>query len=235
MRYLMSATLVLVMVLAQTKATFADDAIRDYFVFLTTGKSTQGIAKEVIAEKQKAHLDNFGKQAKLGALTAAGPCADPAKTIRGIVVINADSIKDAESKFESDPYVTEGFMKVELQQYKPTAGKLQLVTEVISMEESVIVVFTRSNKWPSDKKNDASVMEDVAKFSKEQFASGKLGFGAQFTDVTNNSSARAAVMIFRGKDLAAVKAVLDEFSLVRDGVVSYQAFPQYMAKGAIAD
>ncbi len=51
-------------------ATAADD-VQDYFVFLTTGKSTQGISTEIIQQKQASHIENFGRLAKLGSLTAA--------------------------------------------------------------------------------------------------------------------------------------------------------------------
>ena len=129
---------------------FAGEVERDYFVFLTTGKTTQGVAPEEIQKKQAAHLDNFGRLAKLGSLTAAGPCSDPDKVTRGIVVINADSIAEAEAMFAPDPYVSEGFMKAELNGYKTIAGKLQLVTEVTSMEQSVLVILTQGDKWSAE-------------------------------------------------------------------------------------
>ena len=134
-----------------TKISVGGDVERDYFVFLTTGKTTQGVAPEEIQKKQAAHIDNFGRLAKLGSLTAAGPCSDPDKVTRGIVVINADSIADAEAMFGPDPYVSEGFMKAELNGYRTVAGKLQLVTEVISMEQSVLVILTQGEKWSTEK------------------------------------------------------------------------------------
>lgn len=77
-----------------------------------------GVASEDIQKKQAAHLENFGRLAKLGSLTTAGPCSDPDKATRGIVVINADSIADAENLFGPDLYVSEGYMKAELHEYK---------------------------------------------------------------------------------------------------------------------
>ncbi len=225
------ATLIFVS-LAPLQIASAIDENRDYFVFLTTGKSTQGIAAEVVQQKQNAHVENFGRLAKLGSLTAAGPCADPDKKTRGIVVIHAVSIADAESKFTPDPYVSEGFMKAELHEYQTVAGKLHLLTEVISMEESVIAIASRGPKW-TDKSQDATVASAYALFAKKQFDEGKLGFAAQFPGIANNDSGRVAVMIFRGKDVASVKKSLEANELVRDGLVVIQAFPQYLAKGAI--
>ncbi len=232
MRFYPTLSTLIVIALSQLQVVSAIDEKRDYFVFLTTGKSTQGIGAEVVQQKQAAHLENFGRLAKLGSLTTAGPCADPDKKIRGIVVIHADSIADAESKFVSDPYVSEGFMKAELHEYQTVAGKLHLVSEVLSMEESVIAIASRGPKW-TDQSQDAMVASAYALFAKRQFDEGKLGFAAQFHGKANNESGRVAVMIFRGKDMASVKKTLEANELVSDELVTIQAFSQYLAKGAI--
>jgi len=207
--------------------------VRDYFVFLTTGKTTQGIATEMIQQKQASHIENFGRLAKLGSLTVAGPCADPAKTTRGIVVLHADSIADAESKFGPDPYVSEGFMKAELHPFEVIAGKLHLVTEVTAMEESVIVILScKRNERQANEKTIASKLSILAK---KQFEDGNLAFAATFQPQSNNDSNRIAVMIFRGKELASVKRTLEANELIQDELVTFQAFPQYLAKGALGE
>ena len=232
MRYCRIIATLIIVAYAQFQSASAVEDNRDYFVFLTTGKSTQGIAADIVQQKQAAHIENFGRLAKLGSLTVAGPCSDPNKKTRGIVVISADSIADAESKFEPDPYVSEGFMKAELHQYETIAGKLLLVTEVKSMEESVIAIISRGPKW-TEKSQDASIASKYALFAKNQFDEGKLGFAAQFSSKSNNESGRVAVMIYRGNDVEAVKKTLDANELVHDEQVRFQAFPQYLAKGAI--
>ena len=40
-------------------------------------------------------------------------------------------------------------------------------------------------------------------------------------------------MLFRGKEIEPVKAILESQSLVHEGVVRFKAFPQFMAKGAL--
>ena len=232
MPYFQTIAAMIVVALAPMHIAFAGDENRDYFVFLTTGKSTEGISPEVVKQKQAAHLENFGRLAKIDSLTIAGPCADPNKKTRGIVVVHADSIADAESKFLPDPYVSEGFMKAELHQFKTIVGKLRLITEDFTMEESVIAIVSRGPKW-TEKSQDQSVASSYAAFAKKQFDEGKLGFAAQFPGKSNNESGRVAVMIFRGKDLASVTKTLEEHELVRDKMVTFQAFPQYMAKGAV--
>lgn len=124
-------------------------------------------------------------------------------------------------------------MKSELHQYETIAGKLQLVLEVTSMEESIIVVLNRGSKWSTEQLSPFK--SSWTAFAKERHASKALGFAALFTDRSNSDSKRLGVMIFRGKELTAVKSILESHELVRNEIVDFQAFPQYLAKGAIAD
>jgi uncharacterized protein YciI len=204
----------------------------DYFVFLTSGKSSEGIAKEIIQQKQVAHIDNFKRLAKLGMLFAAGPCADPAKHTRGIVVIKADSLDDAISKFGPDPYVTEGFLNAELNPYKVLAGKLQLVLEDVPLEESTIVILSQGSGWEDT--NAEQSIDAIKQFVSAQHAAGKLGFAALFHGKTNDQAKRVAMMFFRGKVVPDVSATLESSAFVANKSIRFEAFPQYMAQGTIA-
>jgi uncharacterized protein YciI len=204
---------------------------KDYFVFLTTGKSTAGVAPEEIQKKQAAHLENFGRQAKAGSLTAAGPCADPTKITRGIVVVHAPSLKAAEALFESDPYVTEGFMKSEMHPYQVVAGVIKLDLDSNSLEQSVIAIV-----YAPDSMNAAQRESAIAKltqFSKAQFDAKKIAFAAVFQDESNNKSQRLGVMIFRGKDVAAVTQLVQSELVGPNQEMRVEAFPQFLAKNAL--
>lgn len=78
-----------------------------------------------------------------------------------------------------------------------------------------------------------SVEESLVKLAADQFVADKIGFAGLFNAKTNNASKRVAVMLFRGKELEPVKAILESHALVQDGVVQFKAFPQYMAKSAL--
>ncbi len=145
----------------------------DYFVFLVTGKAAQGTPKEEIQKMQSAHLGNFERLAKLGELVAAGPCVDPEKTVRGIVVINGQSMADAESKFSQDPYVTEGFMKTEIHQYRSVVGRFVIPDDITKLEQSVIVILSQSERWPSDEAEQKKLRGTLESFAKAQHAAGK--------------------------------------------------------------
>jgi uncharacterized protein YciI len=210
----------------------ADDKL-DYFVFLVTGKSTQGTAQEEVQKMQAAHLENFGRLAKINELSAAGPCADPEKKVRGIVVIHANSIADAESKFSPDPYVSEGFMKTEIHQYQKVAGKFAIPADASQLERSVIVIVSSDEKWPMDDAQQQGVRDSLSSFAKEQFKVGKVGFAALFNQKANNQSPRLAVMIFRGEDIEAVAKLVGELEPVKNKAVRVQVFAQYLVKDAM--
>ncbi|MDX1925350.1 MAG: hypothetical protein SFV81_02455 [Pirellulaceae bacterium] len=219
--------------LACSQVFAAADEKLDYFVFLVTGKSTQGTAQEDIQKMQAAHLENFGRLAKINELSAAGPCADPDKKVRGIVVIHANSIADAESKFSPDPYVSEGFMKTEIHQYQKVAGKFVIPADATQLEKSVIVIVSSDEKWPTDDAQQQSVRDKLSSFAKEQFKAGKIGFAGVFNQKANNQSPRVAVMIFRGEDIEAVSKLMGDLQPVKDKVMRVQVFAQYLVKDAM--
>lgn len=209
------------------------DEKSDYFVFLVTGKPTQGTAQEEIQKMQAAHLENFGRLAKLEELSAAGPCADPEKIVRGIVVIKATSIADAESKFEPDPYVGQGFMKTEIHQYRTAAGKFVVPADASKLEKNVIVIVSQDQKWPTDIAKQKDVRDSLSAFAKEQHTAGKLGFAGLFSEQSNNKAPRVAVMILRGEDLAAVEKSFADLEAVKGRSLSVQVFAQYLVKDAM--
>jgi uncharacterized protein YciI len=220
-------------ILASNQPFAAADEKLDYFVFLVTGKPTAGTAQEDIQKMQAAHLANFTRLAKINELTAAGPCADPAKSVRGIVVINANSLKDAESKFSSDPYVSEGFMKTEIHQYQNVAGKFVIPADASQLEKSLIVILSRDEKWPSDVAKQQAVAKSLSEFAKGQYKAGKVGFAALFGDKANNQTPRVSVMIFRGENLEDVSKTVAELDAVKDKSVRVEVFPQYLVKDAM--
>ena len=210
----------------------------DFFVFLTTGKPTDGTPKEEIEKMQMDHLANFTRLAGIGELSAAGPCVDPAKTIRGIVVIQAKSIADAESKFNPDPFVTRGFMKAEMHQFGTIVGKLVIPADITKLDKYTIVIANQGEKWPAQADAVQHVNERLKAIASEQYASKKLGFAALFpqstTHVSKNTPAnRVAVMIFRGDDTAAVEKIVTDSGLTRDKAIEFQVFPQYLVKDAM--
>lgn len=204
----------------------------DYFVFLVTGKSAAGTAKEDIEQMQKAHIGNFERLAGLGELSAAGPCSDPEKIVRGIVVVHATSLADAEAKFGADPYVTQGFMKTEIHPYQSVVGKFVIPEDITKLDEYTIAIVSRGEKW-NESDELKRIQVELQSFAKEHHTAGTLGFAALFDGASNNTSPRVAVMVFRGNGQARVEQLLSDWKPVQEGFVKVNVFPQYLVKDAL--
>ena len=85
-----------------------------FFVFLVTGKSAEGYSAQDIEKMQAAHLANFGQLYDRGLLKLVGPCRDPEKVKRGIVLLDVSDRSKLEDCFHGDPYVQSGLMRIQV-------------------------------------------------------------------------------------------------------------------------
>ncbi len=189
-----------------------------HFGFLVTGKTPPKATAEEIQKYQAAHIENFKRLHGLSKLMTAGPCADPEKTKRGIVILSVQDKKEIPGHFKLDPYITKGFMELQTFPIRVEFGKIN--TEGIDpngIEENRIVVFTGGKS--NIPKN--YLVGDGAKAG--------LAFFATFSD----SPTIRAVALFRGKDDAAIKAWVDGFSPVQLGKYKASIFGQWLSKGVL--
>lgn len=82
-----------------------------YMVFLKTGEKREQDSSKV-AELQKQHLAHLSRMAKEGYASLIGPFGDDGE-IRGIVVFNTRTQREADSLANLDPMVKAGRLKVE--------------------------------------------------------------------------------------------------------------------------
>lgn len=198
---------------------------QQFWVFLVTGKSAAGVAKDEIQMKQQAHLDNFKRLAEAKLLQAAGPMADPAKKLRGIVVVTADEERKLSDHFQPDPFVTEGFMTLEPNRIVERIGELTLDLSSTELDELRIVVWNRKD---GAKKSDDAAAAHHAYWTKHH-ASGQLGFLAQFAADAH----RFGIAVLPKESDEKLKSLLNGDPLVRDGFLTYQVMPQFLSKGCV--
>ncbi len=91
-----------------------------YMVFLKTGANRSQDSLEA-AELQKRHLDHLSWLAEEGYTSLTGPMGDDGE-LRGIVVFNTASQKEADSLANLDPMVKAGRLKVEVHPWWVTKG-----------------------------------------------------------------------------------------------------------------
>ena len=83
-----------------------------YMVFLKLGENRSQDSTEA-AELQKQHLAHLTRMAQEGYASLIGPFGDEGE-IRGIVVYNTPTLKEADSLANLDPLVKAGRLKVEI-------------------------------------------------------------------------------------------------------------------------
>ncbi|MBB6612177.1 hypothetical protein H7F15_14095 [Pontibacter sp. Tf4] len=82
-------------------------------VILKTGSNTT-TDKEKLNQYFRGHMENIGRLAKEGKLVVAGPFGKNDKNYRGIFILDAKTIEEAQKLVETDPAVQAKIFDVEL-------------------------------------------------------------------------------------------------------------------------
>jgi uncharacterized protein YciI len=198
-----------------------------FFGFLVTGKNPPKASSEEIAKYQGEHIANFKRLFDADKLTTAGPMADPEKKKRGIVVLSVSKKEEIPPLFISDPYVSKGFMDLEVYPIKIEFGKLNTSgIEPKGIMENRIVLISRSN-------DDLRISEPDRKahlaHAKQQPKESGLAFYATILE----SKSLMGVALFRGVNDQAIDAWLAEDPLVKTGLIKAIRMPQWLSKGVL--
>lgn len=200
-----------------------------YFIFLVTGKNPPKASQEEIQKYQMAHIDNFKRLFGEKKLMTAGPCADPEKTKRGIVVLAVKSEKEIAECFKPDPYVSMGFMEVKAM--KMTVHFGQINTNDIDpsgIEENRIVVFS-AGAVVADSTGVRTARQKHLDHIRKAGEKAGLAFYASLGD----SADLRAVAFFKGKDDEKISAWINKDPLVKNGTLKAVKFPQWLGKGVL--
>ncbi|TPE42555.1 YciI family protein [Pontibacter mangrovi] len=93
----------------------ADDyGMKSYVLaILKTGPNTT-TDKEKLSAYFRGHMENIGRLAKEGKLIVAGPLGKNEKNYRGIFILDAKTVEEAQKLVETDPAVQAKIFEVEL-------------------------------------------------------------------------------------------------------------------------
>ena len=194
-----------------------------FWIFLTTGKSTEGVARDDVMAMQQAHLANFGKLAGEGKLLGAGPMQDPDRVLRGIVLMKATDTEKLAAMFEADPYVQKGFLKVEPHEVKITHGGFANKITPTEMAEYRIVVFEHE----STSQANAVISERQGEHAGELFANKQLLLAAEFA----GESKRRYVWIAKAN--SGLQKAAEQAPAVAQAGLACKTMPIYLGKGSL--
>lgn len=125
---------------AETPAPVAENSAYNAELARQLGADEYGMKKYVIAflkrgptkltgkdadELQKAHLNNIIRLADEGKLVVAGPFRDDGE-VRGIFILNVETVEEAKKLTESDPAVQRGTLQFDLRPWYGSAALMEV-------------------------------------------------------------------------------------------------------------
>lgn len=207
-----------------------------YWIFLNTGKSTEGVDPDEVKKMQKEHLANFKRLAEEEKLLTAGPMTDPEKMLRGIVIVKASDQASLGKMFKPDPFVQKGYLKIEATRMKLEFGDLNARITPQGLEEYRLVVIERNNE-------EANVSEGKAEVSNQQVSAAEiisklsqdsdvlLAVSLEASDSNKNKS--AVLILSKPEDEKSTASKMKDFPEFKTGQFRSRVFPLYMGKGTL--
>ncbi len=101
----------------------ADDyGMKKYVLTILKTGSNQTKDKTVTDSLFRGHMDNIGRLAKEGKLVIAGPIVKNEKNYRGIFILNASGIDEAQKMVQTDPAIAAHIFDVEFYEWYGSAA-----------------------------------------------------------------------------------------------------------------
>ncbi len=198
------------------------EAAPTWFIFLETGKPTPD-DKDAVTKMQRGHIDNFKRLFGEKKLFAAGPMRDPARTKRGIVVVQARDLAELTSYFQPDDYVREGYMTLNA---TPSTVYKALNTEGIASEgvdEARIVQILRPSPAPS-----AAAQQAATAYLRSLLEQGLLG--GWYSPLNGPVS---HIVFAKTTDTAMLEQRIANDAAIQAASAGVLIWPQWLGKGVL--
>jgi uncharacterized protein len=202
-----------------------------YFVLLTRPANATQLSKEAGEKLQQEHLANIRKLHAEQKLLIAGPFTDDT-SLRGIFVLKATSLAQAQEWANSDPAVKAGRLAAEV--HGPWQVDSSLIHEpepTEGMEQYTVELVKKSEKWDPSTAEFSEAMSRHRSFIGDMFARGNIAVAGPFA--SNEASELRGAAIFR-VSLEETRKLVEEDLLVKAGVAKPEIHPWITGKGVLA-
>lgn len=105
-----------------------------YLVLLHAGDSAHDFTEDELMDLQVEHLSHIQKLAREGKLIIAGPFIDAPDDLRGLFILKAGSIEEAQTFVDDDPAVQAGRLKMQVITWCVQKGALNPLIEKIQAD-----------------------------------------------------------------------------------------------------
>jgi uncharacterized protein len=202
-----------------------------FFVLLLRSPNAPQLSKEAGEKLQEEHMANIRKMAAEHKLVIAGPFIDNT-TLRGIVVLQADSAAQAQEWADGDPAVKAGRLSADVHgPWLIDPGAIHAAVEPPAMEQYTLVLMKRGDHWNPNSPDFMAVMKQHPAFAKQMIEQGNLAIAGPFP-LTEPGELRG-VGIFRVGTEQTAKLTQDDPS-VKAGMLKTEIHPWASGKGVLA-
>jgi uncharacterized protein YciI len=206
--------------------------IQYFFVLLKRSGNAPSMSKEADEKLQEAHMAYIRKLAAEHKLAIAGPFLDDT-VLRGIFVLRAKSIVEAQELANSDPAVKAGRLASEA--YGPWFIDPSAIHEPNSgeqgMQQYTLVLMKRGEKWDPGAPGFTELVDQYPVFLKKMTSQGKVAVAGPFPFATPGEL--RGVAIFRLSTEQTAKLTQDD-PTVKAGVLMPEIHPWITGKGVLA-
>lgn len=203
-----------------------------FFVLLKRPANAPQLSKEAGQKLQEEHMANIRKLHAEHKLLVAGPFMDDT-SLRGIFVMQAESLAQAQEWANSDPAVKAGRLMAQVRGpwlIAPSAIHEAPATTQ-AMEQYTLVLMNSGEKWNPDAPGFADVMKQHHAFVKEMTERGNMAIAGPFP--FSDPGELRGVAIFRVGAEQTAKLMQDD-PTVKAGLLRAEAHPWITAKGVLA-
>jgi uncharacterized protein YciI len=202
-----------------------------FLVLLNRPANAPQLSKEAGTKLQEEHMANIRKMAAEHRLLIAGPFMDDTMH-RGIFVLQAESLAQAQAWADSDPAVKAGRLAAELHgPWMIDPNTIHAPAEPPGMERYTLVLMKRGDHWNPDAPEFMEVIKRHHAFVQQMTEQGNLAIAGPFP-LTDPGELRG-VTIFRVNEAQTAK-LAQEDPAVKAGLLKPELHPWATGKGVLA-
>jgi uncharacterized protein len=236
MRRIFSSIALLLTLVALVPAAFAQaqsepNGPEYFFVLLKRPSNAPQLSKEAGEKLQEEHMANIRKLHSEHKLLVAGPFMDDT-SLRGIFVLKAESLEQAQDWAGSDPAIKAGRLAAEMHgpwRIDPSAIHEPETTQ--GMEQYTLVLLKSGKKWNPSAPGFMDVMKQHHAVVKEMTEKGKIAVAGPFP--FSDPGELRGVTIFRVGAEETAKLVQDD-PTVKARLLKTEIHPWATGKGVLA-
>jgi uncharacterized protein YciI len=202
-----------------------------FFVLLKRPANAPQLTKEAGEKLQEDHMANIRLMYAEKKLVIAGPFLDDT-SLRGIFVLQADSLSQAEEWANNDPAIKAGRLAAEVHgpwMIDPKAIHPASTPE--GMEQYTLVLMKNGEKWNPNAPGFSDGLKPHAAFVAHMIEEGKVAVAGHFP--FDDSGDIRGVVIFRVASSEGAN-LIQEDPTVKAGLLKTEAHPWITGKGVLA-